>query len=133
MAAPAGETRCPSCGSRFLAFLRVTPCPGCGAANPGSSDIVAEVLRTYAANVRDYGRPIPPVIHIRSLRDDYLYRALFFLKALDERRATETDEEIMARSLETLGPAADPGWRGHLEAYYREILAARVGGSEREK
>lgn len=133
MVAPADGTRCPSCGTRFLAFQRTTPCPGCGTAVPGDPAIVGEALRTYAANRKAYGRPIPPVIRIQSLRDDYLYRGLFFLKALDERRAHETEEDVIARSLEGLGSAASPRWREHLEAYYREILAARGRGSEREK
>lgn len=130
--APKEEPRCLSCGMAYLAYRPGLPCPGCGRPSTESSDVVAESLRMYDENVRLYGRPIPPVIAVRSLRDDYLYRALFFLKALDERGPRESEERVVGRSLDALS-AADPGWRDHLEGFYREVLRARRGRSERTK
>lgn len=123
--APADEPRCPACGTRFLAYKNATLCPGCHRAMAADSGIVAEALRVYADNERTYGRAIPPVIRVQSLRDDYLYRALFFLKALDDRGPHETEESVILRSLEALATATDPGWRAHLEGFYREVLAGR--------
>lgn len=131
--APAEEPRCPTCGTHFLAYVKATPCPGCGRTATADSAIVADALRAYAENERLYGRPLPPLIRVQSLHDDYLYRALFFLKALDERGPRETEESVVLRSLGALAAASDPRWRAHLEGFYRALLAARRRAAEREK
>lgn len=131
--APADDPRCPGCGTHFLVYKDPTACPGCGRPASADSGIVADALRTYEENEREYGRALPPVIRVQCLRDDYLYRALFFLKALDDRGSHETEEAVIERSLASLATATDPRWRAHLEGFYREVLVARRRGSEREK
>ncbi len=131
--APEVELRCPACGTAFLAFVEQVPCPSCGRPADGIDDIVAAALLAYAENHRLYGRAIPPVIRVQTLWDDYLYRALFFLKALDDRAPRDSEEAVVERTLEALTRAMGSGWRTHLEAYYRAVLRARRRGSEREK
>ncbi len=130
--APENEPRCPGCGTAFLVFAESVPCPGCGRPADGLDDIVGAALRAYAENHRLYGRGLPPVIRVQTLRDDYLYRALFFLKALDDRGPRDSEEAVVERTLEALAAATDPRWRAHLEAYYREVLTSRRRTSERE-
>lgn len=131
--APENESRCPACGAAFLAFAEATPCPGCGRPADGDADIVPAALRAYEENHRLYGHAIPPVIRVQTLWDDYLYRALFFLKALDDREPRTSEEAVVDHTLDALTAATDPKWRSHLEAYYREVLKARRRASEREK
>ncbi|HLE54672.1 MAG TPA: hypothetical protein VI999_05500 [Thermoplasmata archaeon] len=131
--APESEPRCPACGTAFLAFVERVPCPSCGRPADDADDIVALALLAYAENHRLYGRAIPPVIRVQTLWDDYLYRALFFLKALDDRAPRESEEAVLERTLDALMRAMGSGWRSHLEAYYRAVVRARRRASEREK
>ncbi len=132
-AAPNPDPRCPSCGTPFLGFREHTPCPSCRRPADGTCDIVAVALRTYTANHRAYGQAIPPVIHIQSPWDDYLYRGLFFLKALDDRAPHESEEAVVDRTLDAVAATTGPRWRAHLESYCQEVLKARNRASEREK
>lgn len=90
-------------------------------------------LKTYAANLRDYGSAIPPSIRIRSLRDEYVLRGLFLLRAIDEAPPEETEDEVIRRTLETLEAPTGPAWQAHFEAFYRELARVRREGPEREK
>jgi len=95
--------------------------------------IVEAALEAYEENLRAHGNAVPPFIEVRGLWDDYVYRALFFLKALDRRRPRDTEEQILREHLEILDQGLGAGWRTHLEAYYRAVLHAWHRGSEREK
>ena len=132
MAAPDEEPRCGRCGAAFLAFRRGVPCPSCGVPSDREAPIVRAVLRAYAENVRILGRPVPSTIRVANTWDDYLYRGLFFLKALDSRRPRETDEAVVDRILQIPEETSAPGWRAHLVDFYREIARARRA-AEREK
>ncbi len=132
--APVREgVRCSRCGTRFLPFRGGDACPGCSLPAKEHLPIVEAALQAYGENCKIHGDAVPPVIEVRDLWDDYLYRALFFLKALDRRRPRETEEQILRESLEVLDHGMGPGWRAHLEAYYRAVLRAWHEISEREK
>ena len=131
--APADPHACPGCGTPFVGFRAKLPCPACGRPADRSEDVVELCLKTYAANLRDYGSAIPPSIRLRTLRDDYVVRGLFLLRAIDEAPAGESEDEVIRRTLEVLEAPAGPGWRAHFEAFYRELARVRRQGPEREK
>ena len=97
------EHRCVRCGTAYLPFRRGVPCPSCGVPSTSESGIVPAVLDAYARNLRDTGRPIPLTIQVATLWDDYLYRGLFFLKAVDGRRPRESEGSVIARMVESFG------------------------------
>ena len=127
------DARCRRCGTPFLAFRRGVPCPSCGIPSDDAVPIVDAVLRTYEENMRATGRPIPAMIRVQSLWDDYLYRGLFLLKALDGRRPRESEEAVLTRLTDLPNGSVGPGWRGHVLDFYREVLRTRAARAEKEK
>ena len=122
-----GDYRCVRCGTPFLPFRSGVPCPACAIPADGEAPIVPAVLRAYEENVSRYGAGVPPTITVGTLWDDYLFRGLFFLKALDGRRPRESEEAVLGRSITMVDASSGSGWRGHLEDFYRTILRARRG------
>ena len=98
-----------------------------------SEDLVGLCPTTYAENLLDHGSAIPPSIRILTLRDDYVVRGLFLSGAIDEAPAGEREDETIRRTVGALEPRADPAWRAHLEAFFRELARVRREGPEREK
>lgn len=139
--ASARDYRCMRCKTPFLPFRSGVPCPSCARPADAELPIVAAVLRTYAENLARHGAGVPPTITVGTTWDDYLFRGLFFLRALDSRRPRESEETVLARSVTMVDGSKGTGWRGHLEDFYRTILRARHGPlrprrrgtSEREK
>lgn len=127
------EHRCGRCGTAYLPFRRGVPCPSCGVPSTSESGIVPAVLDAYARNLRDTGRPIPLTIQVATLWDDYLYRGLFFLKAVDGRRPRESEGAVIARMVEVPNGLYGPGFRTHVAEFCREILRVRRRSAERAK
>lgn len=117
----------------FLAFREGVPCPSCGVPSDGFVPIVESVLRAYEDNVRAHGQPVPATLHVENLWDDYVYRGLFLLRALDSRPTRETEDALLSRVADIPNGIAPSGWKAHVLDYYREILRARRRGPEREK
>ncbi|OGS62108.1 MAG: hypothetical protein A3K59_03550 [Euryarchaeota archaeon RBG_19FT_COMBO_69_17] len=127
------EHRCVRCGTAYLPFRRGVPCPSCGVPSTSESGIVPAVLDAYARNLRDTGRPIPLTIQVATLWDDYLYRGLFFLKAVDGRRPRESEGSVIARMVEIPNGLNGGAWRAHVADFYRELLHVRRRSAERTK
>ena len=64
--------------------------------------------------------------------DDYLWRGLFFLKAIDGRGSRETEDAVIERLVSVPSGARGPTWQEHARDFYREILRARRS-AERKK
>jgi hypothetical protein len=121
------DYRCDRCGTEFLPFRSGVACPSCSVPAGEELPIVHAVFEAYAANLDRFGTGVPPTIAVGSLWDDYLYRGLFFLRALDGRRPRESEESVLERALTSVEGSKGPGWRGHIEDFYRSLLRARRG------